>query len=252
MSASNDTSLNLLSFWQEWKDVCAVFRCSPDTQSRLESLICRCYRSFCNTYNVSYPKNEDVVTWFDTYILECSQQDKKQWKNYVWNLIEERPNEPPLKIIHGKLLGPRGLLWNVFREAYSKVQNCVSIDDNVKVSVVGHSNNWISDEVDYAVKILSKQFDRREKVMFVAKISNISVADPCVHHAAGIGKDACSRAWQSALGKYREMAKNEEIGEIIRQAEFVSVFNKFLKSELESEKGAVDLLNKIKLRNAEV
>ncbi len=128
----NDTAWNnnALKAWNEWKDVCAVLRCRPEHRNILTKEITEAFSRKISAvlkgelnHIFSKDNESDSLNWateFDSRIIEKNGYGKtvKHYKDYIWSLVENS-NDAPLKVIRGRLTGPRSII-NDIAENYLK------------------------------------------------------------------------------------------------------------------------------------
>ena len=116
----------LLEAWNEWKIICSIHGCSEDNKKRLKALVDNAFmgklRRVLGT-NANSFKPDDCSFEFDKAIIERAnfpgidrrsgkEKTVKNYKDFVWNLIENS-DDPPLKIIHGWLIGLKGIINDI-------------------------------------------------------------------------------------------------------------------------------------------
>lgn len=153
----------LLTAWNHWKEVCWIRGLgqsreegvvgTPEEADRLAKLVHSAFKRKLNPYlhllgdeKSFYGEFAEVDTAmvFDLALFEYEkstryvrghwgeegfERKKKAWKNSVWKLISES-NDPPLKIIHGKLLGPDGVINQVVEDWLMTTYSCRMVKDS--------------------------------------------------------------------------------------------------------------------------
>lgn len=112
----NDKSLKA---WCQWKEICSILGCRPEAKSLLAQEVGDAFRKKLN-YTVG-PRayghlngvscNEDFAQEFDVGIIEKAYiaKTRKNYKDVVWQCIAVS-DDPPLKVIRGKLIGNSGVI----------------------------------------------------------------------------------------------------------------------------------------------
>lgn len=123
-----------LKAWDAWKEKCATLACPDDDKRILSHLIGGAVKKKLKTIGISdseletrfLPHDESLTleqalaNEFDAAVLQVAEVDrpdkrykstddiharkKKNYKNVIWVALEQS-NDPPLKVIHGMLLG---------------------------------------------------------------------------------------------------------------------------------------------------
>lgn len=135
----------LLRAWNQWKEICAVEGIERDSQELLAPVIANAWRG---KLMKSFPKQADRI-WHDMLqgaqgleaqmdvchefdgaleiIAEGDRKDargkeenqllrkKKKWKNVVWQEVHES-QDPPLEVIHGRLVGGQGVINDIVED----------------------------------------------------------------------------------------------------------------------------------------
>ena len=136
---------NALTAWNEWKEICFVLGCEENNQIILGREIVGAFKKKFtaaapeNVYDIipvnisaisnsisASEKNIGKADWknwvceFDYSLAAKAHKDisQKHYKDYVWQLVAES-NDPPLKVIRGKLLGKKSII-NAVAENYLK------------------------------------------------------------------------------------------------------------------------------------
>lgn len=145
--------------WQEWKDVCWVSGCSPANKDTLSEEIDTAFKEKINKIEFlsGSARNWDFVQEFDCALVEyehCEEQgfevyhkgyygDKnhvkkaKAWKDYTWSKVADS-NDPPLKVIRGILVGPKGIINEIFEDMIERnysVKNSTRKKDGMRIFV---------------------------------------------------------------------------------------------------------------------
>lgn len=143
-----DESVEALSAWREWKDVCAVNGCSEEAQRILVKEIRNGFRRKLNHFAEAFGNDGthdfgeiDFSTEFDSALCEYEHSDKegyeiyhkghygdkkhvrkaKCWKDFTWAAVAESP-DPELKVIRGKLTGGVSVMNQIVEDFISR--NC--------------------------------------------------------------------------------------------------------------------------------
>lgn len=283
---------NTLSAWNEWKEICFVLGCEQDNQLLLAKGIIKAYqRKFQAIFKHNFTKiipefikfthnekiNDDIRKWqfwvdhFDNYLVAkiTAEQNSKDYKNYIWNKIAES-NDPPLKLISGKLLGEKGLI-NAIAEKYLK-ENHVDLWENLKEynnnkrrvrkidtapiqfiskdeNIDEEGNNIYADIIGQEDKHfifgyndteicnkLSETFENKEILLFIAEKFNM-LSSPATESYFNLKKTAITNMWNNQV--YRKMQKEMPI--IFSMGTYEKIFI-CMKKVLSAEKSAEPFL----------
>lgn len=160
-----DESVEALSAWHEWKEVCAVNGCSDESQRILAKEIENGFRRKLNHFAGAFGNDGthdfgeiDFSTEFDSALCEYEHSDKegyeiyhkghygdkkhvrkaKCWKDFTWAAVAESP-DPELKVIRGKLTGGVSVMNQIVEDFISRncpgrfVNGCYIIDSSLDV-----------------------------------------------------------------------------------------------------------------------
>ena len=106
--------------WQKWKEICSIMGCPEPERTSLEKRVGRAFNKRLSSFireNNPVPEvdMETAAQAFDVGVIEKVPHagHAKTYKDYIWYLIAQNPDEPPLRIINGKLLGKEGLINDI-------------------------------------------------------------------------------------------------------------------------------------------
>ena len=129
---SKEENNKVLEAWNEWKTVCSILGCSQEHSLLLAKLVGNSFRQkLARVIHNPHPV-EDIRTCaheFDMGIIEKAtnpgmdkrtglERTKKNYKDVAWQKCEES-NDTPLKVIHGVLIGPQGIINDIV-ESYGE------------------------------------------------------------------------------------------------------------------------------------
>ncbi len=114
-----ELNANVLQAWCEWKEICSIGGCNEDFRFVLANEVAGAFRRKLHTLlGASFEMVSSselgaacLAHEFDCGIIEKAElaKTKKNYKDYVWLSIG-KSDDPPLKVIRGLLVGPRGLI----------------------------------------------------------------------------------------------------------------------------------------------
>jgi len=117
-----------LTAWNEWKTVCKILKCGQESkaalvsrmynsaQRKLDTLLVRSCPRWKEEFADADAWGQEISDDFDRYIREGEIHDKRlNWKDHVWQKIAESKDEK-LRVIRGKLTGPKSVLSNVLEK----------------------------------------------------------------------------------------------------------------------------------------
>ena len=179
------------------------------------------------------------------------------YKDYLFYLVE-KSEDPPLKVIVGKTVGPQGYLLDIIKRDHfaNQVQGSNdtieirSLDDDLKGSdedvrslydcVAAEESSSFNPDIDELIKSL----DVIEMVMLLAECYGISLEAESVHIATGLRKSSLSVRRNSLYERLKEEWGSELFG-MARQAIYGMI------ERLETEKSTVLFLKEIEEKERE-
>lgn len=173
----------LLKAWNNWKDLCCIRGLGENIEGRvigtrheqemLANLVKSAFKRKLYPYSAQLGNGKssygdefddlDTALEFDAALREYKgatrykrghqgekgfERKKKAWKDLVWQAIVQS-SDSPLQVIHGKLLGSRGVISQVAEEWLMKTYSCRLIKDRKtgkKVLYFHRSNDGKDDE----------------------------------------------------------------------------------------------------------
>lgn len=246
--AQNDLELKA---WNEWKEVCSILGCTSSHREALQDRIWT-YSSrekLRALLERGYPQWEDELSeegWkdeiskrFDLHIREGVNDKTGKRLNYkdtIWHIIENNPdpdNNPPIRVIRGKLTGPHRVLDNVLEKLVQEKGWTPKVIDHKPIAIVSANDKVRSvgseqgdepelidtvsaapvdtikdDERAHVARLFQDTFSFEESVLLMAYFKRVSCASPIVRTACGVAK---SRASEMLYGK-----KDPKTGELIK------------------------------------
>ena len=203
-TASYD-ELELLA-WTNWKTICSVCGCSLQDKSILTSAIGK--HVLLKQEDISI---EDFIHEFDVCLFTKKNDQNKPYKDYIWEIVDTS-EDPPLKVIRGKLTGPCGITRDIIRNYQKK--NCSYIWRGNKI--IGHkqsfdaiiesspdheftlgdvlANDPVFDQTEDKQNIaqaIKEYFSPEDAAILIALAAGISLADPELLNFLKIKKSAC-------------------------------------------------------------
>jgi hypothetical protein len=114
-----EPNAKILQAWCEWKEICSIGGCNEafrfvlanEVKGAFERKLRALLGASFGMVSSSELDANCLAHEFDCGIIEKAElaKTKKNYKDYVWLSIRES-DDPPLKVIRGLLLGPRGLI----------------------------------------------------------------------------------------------------------------------------------------------
>ncbi len=175
MEYTEAQSAAMLAAWEEWKERCAVQRCQARNRMMLSKVLTKAFRDKLFAVTDGTVSTIDGKDWdegkanpfvheFDVGIIEKAEAPgdnrqtgaekvKKNYKDATWAAVRES-QDPPLKVIHGKLIGPKGIIndivehyverncpfhWVTVNGRRSLIRSGVSVDEPLRGDGGGES-----------------------------------------------------------------------------------------------------------------
>ena len=291
MKDKEERNSRLLAAWNEWKQICSVNGCSPQNGQLLTIEIASAFRR--KLYLIAgihdhykekelHEEDKDFVQLFDSSLEIMAklpgvnkrtgkEKKQKKYKDWTWQLLENS-NDPPLKIIRGRLLGSAANkstpLTAIVREYVAEnYNNGVRISPEMQVSFdehVGDSDRNYAEiigelctPVDLAetdrqhleAKV-RRLFTLNDAAVLLAKSYEISFTDAVLLKFLGKGKTMGYEYFKDASLKILELFKEENFDDEIRPMAMKCILKIFF-SMLAAEKSANELLCMLKDKDPE-
>lgn len=277
-----------LTAWNEWKSICWILGCSPENREILKKLVKNKYNELIrNRLGFSINEtDEDIANDFDNAIREAKdspridrrtktgdgeyrRRKKKYWKNTVWEAVSES-NDPPLKIIRGKILGEKGFINEIVADFLETEYNCtvkriegggrlyMPLKSINETESSGDSDNEhdledflasklsppISDAVGGEIQsALKKQIGGRDAIILISKFQGKPLNNPKILTLLGVGKSQASEIWDDTKRKLEKLLSesvDECDGDQLKAA--LSIVDNWLSCNFKSEYKAIDSL----------
>ena len=280
MSSQIEKNDRELVAWNEWKQVCQILKCSEENSAILvdrmykssrESLEKLLYASNSN-WEDEFSKEgwgQEIGRYFDAYIREGVENEKKKnYKDFIWLKIEEG-NDPPLKIIRGQLTASKSVLSNVLEKFVKEKGLVVGVKDHYSTSS-SSLNEKIGDEEDSVEKIdtlhfmpaslpdiseeekvefahrFKEMFSSSECVILLAHLKRIALTDPIVEMATGVKKSRASEIRNDLLE--RMVLLGDEVRPLASEYGWTAVKDMvvdILKEQIKAEKSLSEFLSRV-------
>ena len=237
-----------LAAWNEWKVICSILKCSAEHAASLKNRMWISSREKLRwLLEASIPEWEDeyseegwrdeISSRFDEYIREGVDNTTGKRLNYkdaIWNAIEENKRQgyedPPLKVIRGKLTAPRRVLDGVLEKLVTEkgwtpkviAHKSIGVSSlNVNARCDGEEEGgeqidqiWINETgfvgssadadkavdvdednggFDYAAERMRNDFSFKECVLLMAHFKRIPCDSPLLVAAIGVRKSQVSK-----------------------------------------------------------
>lgn len=290
---------NALAAWQEWKDICWVRGCSSTTQVILSKLINKAFQDKFKKFDfLAEPdENWDFVSEFDNALVEyehCEEPgfeiyykghygDKnhikkaKAWKDYTWSKVAES-TDSPLKVIHGILIGPKGVINEIFNDMIEKNYivgkkgklyiSSKSMDEDIRKNksdegdetitfgdmIPGENSATFESFLDRSIDpnlwasfedSLSRAFSPIESALLLAEFFGIKIYnDAQVLSELGIKKSTANNMVNAAKGKLRRLSNRQiQFAEFLMSAQYRKNLIQWLKNRVIMENCSPTLLS---------
>lgn len=219
-----------LKAWCEWKEICAILKCSPKAQEILSGRVWVAFnrKLYACTHGQRFLESSaegrrEAASWFDAGIIEKANFDKtkKNYKDDPWLKASKSP-DPPLKVIRGNLIGAVGIInlivekwlgYNGYKESCGvwyqpnslegKVEeksetapdkSRVQIEDELRGGAFDSVDIWLDNGREEIVSCLKKAFNASDAAIQVAIANNLSITtDERLQAFTGIGKSMIAR-----------------------------------------------------------
>lgn len=233
-----------LAAWNTWKDICFVDGCPPKQRAYLRRRIFSRMNEELQKYNLGAHWDnrispDEMIIEFDLFlaykdglpreagadpgVATAQRHHFKQHKDFLWHKLS-LSNDPPMQVLNGRLLGPRGVMMDVIRKLikthYQVKEELVPRGENGKtvrrlkrfrslqepLQASGsdlytledrlaadqaapdeHASRNIED-VRNALNRLIASLSRAEKLVLLAKLLQINASTPSLLRALGRGK----------------------------------------------------------------
>lgn len=281
MSSQIEKNDKELVAWNEWKQVCQILKCSEENSAILvdrmykssrESLEKLLYASNSN-WEDEFSKEgwgQEIGRYFDAYIREGVENEKKKnYKDFIWLKIEEG-NDPPLKIIRGQLTASKSVLSNVLEKFVKEKGLVVGVKDHYSTSSFS-LNEKIGDEEDSVEKIdtlhfvpaslpdipeeekvefahrFKEMFSSSECVILLAYFKRIAFTDPIVEAAVGVKKSRAGKMLENLLERLMPLQKEfKSLAYEYGQVAVADMVVNILKEQIKAEKSLSEFLLRVK------
>lgn len=255
------TEAEQLSAWNEWKKICFVPGCSKPAQQFLRRRVTSAMKKKLEKFNLPPEAlNDDLlISVFDEYLTyrldttsppdhaDTAQKNGgtettirlilKQHKDYVW-LKMNQSQDPPMKVLNGKLLGDTGIIMDVMKflvREYFPVQQVQLINPETgkknrrfvphrSLQETANPNNGDSrsleetladkcilppdhaaidspGDMNIAIRQLLDKLAPHEKILLLAKLAGFNLYDAAVCNALDRQKSAVCALWEKTEAK---------------------------------------------------
>lgn len=261
-----------LAAWDAWKDICFVDGCLPSARRYLRRRIIDKMRRELSKCGIDLRKDnrlnaDELITVFDQFLSSkdgtpaglAGGQPKgsmlsagkprrvfKQHKEYVWSKVASS-SDPPMQVINGLLLGPRGMVMDVFRRVMKDYYSAqaVRIVNEESGKIVRRYQRPVSlqetsdtldgqgrtqeeqladsllpppdeqamqarEELKEALSGLVRALSIDEKVVLLGSLLELKASDPHVCQAIGRQKSTACALQKSVLGKLQQWYQTSE------------------------------------------
>ena len=278
-----DSDLRLAA-WNEWKVVCSIEGLAEQGKQEYRDVLAN---TVVNAFRRKAAKllgfeeagqlpPEECIQEFDSALVlrehapgdnrqTGKERQKKVWKDFVWGKVSES-SEPPLKVIHGMLVGPLGVMCAIVEEyvrnnysgflkehgfigtistneeIFGKDGSSVTIEDLLEApkKLIDAEEQAIEDELE---KLMRDRFSREELACLCAKGNAIAMTNRELLNFCGFESSKANEVCCEALEKLEKM-----ILELFPEDESHVVcasLENVLKKLLSAEKGAHGLLMEV-------
>ncbi len=152
-SYTEEENNRALEAWNEWKTVCSILGCSKENSLILAKLVGDSFRQkLASVIHNPYPV-DDIQTCalaFDMGIIEKAsfpgidkrtglERKKKNYKDVAWQKTE-KSSDAPLRVIHGVLIGPHGIINDIVKSYVEKEYGYDWLNSEGKRFLVHHQS----------------------------------------------------------------------------------------------------------------
>jgi hypothetical protein len=214
---------------------------------------------------------QEIGRYFDAYIREGEENDKKKnYKDFIWLKIEEG-NDSPLKIIRGQLTAPNRVLSNVLEKFVVEKGFVVGVSRHIGTNT-SSLNEPVSDKEDSCQKVkvdmlpfeptslpdipeeekvefahrFKEMFSSSECVILLAHLKRIALTDPIVEMATGVKKSRASEMRNDLLE--RMVLLGDEVRPLASEYGWTAVKDmvvNILKEQIKAEKSLTEFLLRV-------
>ena len=279
-----------LEAWNEWKTVCSILKCSPKNSQLLAKLVGNSFRQkLARVIHNPHPV-DDIQTCaheFDMGIIEKAtnpgidkrteqERTKKNYKDVAWQKCEES-NDAPLKVIHGILIGPRGIINEIVESYVEKEYGYDWLNEAGKRFLAHHQSinapvegndgsttewgDFINDLCtppqnldDSELELISqevKKYTPQEAAILLASLADLAMTDPTLLAFIDKGKTWASEKIidiRTRLGLFLEAYFSKDS---FLQIQVLTQIKKLFFVKLAAEKGASEFLSMVKDKMSE-
>jgi hypothetical protein len=254
--------------WFEWKEKCDIGLCSYENQTYLSRRVHGSLSRYLSKYESGMTKAASLVHIFDCFI-NIKELAGKEHKNETFALAE-KSQDPFMKVINGKLLGPNSIIRDIareyiikelgYRETESKDKKRRYKQDESIFRPIGDKNgltyldvlandsideDYITAEnADAIIEKIICGLKKEEKIILFADCHNISLDTDEVKSATGRSKSQNYEIKEKAYQKIKTIQADNFF-----TTNDVGLANQLLiriNSDLEAEKACAQLLLSIK------
>ena len=254
-----------LAAWNAWKKICFVDGCPPAQRAYLRRRIIARITQELKKYQLGEQwenrlDDDEIISEFDLFLAyrdglpgiireqAVARHQFKQHKDYIWHKLNHSA-DPPMKVLNGYLLGPRGMIMDVLRKllkTHYLMRDIVIVDpksgkevrrlqaaESLQAPIVGSAhaaytlearlaNEQLapdqmteenSEETHDALASLIKTLDKEEKLLLLAQLLRINFSAPAFTQALGKGKSTAYALAQKMQEKIQAWyRKNDNSG----------------------------------------
>ena len=291
MKDDEERNTSILVAWNEWKEICSVMGCSVENRNLLTVEIGNAFRRKLAAAlaqkgmaedSVSNEEYKDYVQLFDSGLeimkkapgvnkKTGKEKVKKNYKDLVWQAIQDNSKDPHLKIIRGMLLGGVNNyatpLTAIVREYLEKnYNNGLRINSESLVSLnekMGDSDRDFEasigelctpvampeNDLEHLQEQVQKRFTLDEALVLLTTACNMPLTDASLLKCIGKNKTMAYEYFKEASLKIKSLFKEENYTEEIASVAMKCILKKLF-SMLVAEKSYDEYLSTLKEKDS--
>lgn len=292
------TEQQKLEAWCEWKKWCSVLRvknpCPTDEEiadgkaDMLSSDVRKRYYEYLGNDIIRgaipdgdsdyrrwlqyQDERNDFLSCFDLFMKSEKKSETEEfagrsvtYKDYIFHKMQNS-SDPPLKVLHGKITGPRGYIRDIIKDyiirnqatiskipnsdAFLAVSNKVSADERINEDsgltygdMLSSSDRNIEGYIDPAeVQTFCAALSQTEKAIMVAVSNNIALDSPELQTLTGLKKTSLYEVMNRLMVRLRFALRNAGMSTREESGRFMESVTEFIFSSLSAEKTALPFL----------
>ncbi|MDY0176600.1 MAG: hypothetical protein WCS95_05885 [Lentisphaeria bacterium] len=240
-----------LEAWGAWKEICFVDGCPPAQTAYLRRRLLHKMHRELRGYAAYHDRkgllcDDELVIEFDLYMAykdgltdpkeSMPRRNFTQYKDRLWQQMEDS-QDPPMQVLNGKLLGPKGMIRDVLRVVLRKhydlrpesklgeemqagkrfLHRALNLQDRISTEA-GQEGSWetlleadqadpalrsetLQKELQLALEAVLADFEDSHCLLLYANLQQVSLADEAVCEALDCAKSTCYNLFEQAKDK---------------------------------------------------